>query len=124
MSRGVVKSISFMSACQNHNICFYFEEDDSTGSLKTRLYDDVSAKRKSIVCLYHMVKKWLRMWKNNKATEPAHINRRIKSTSMASTGRKAKLREKTKVSPTKCCRIASVDTKSLRCVALIHVLRV
>lgn len=112
-----------MSACQNHNICFYFEEE-STGSLKTRLYHDVTPKRKSIACLYHMVKKWLRMWKNNKATEPAHINRRIKSTSMASTGRKAKLREKTKVSPTKCCRIAAVATKSPSCVAAIHVLRV
>lgn len=71
---------------------------------------DVTANRKSLACLFHMVgKKWLRMWKNNKATEPARTNRRIKSTSMASTGRKAKLREKTKV------RRAKVPRRSFCC---------
>lgn len=87
-----------MSACHSLNACFYFEEDDSPGSLTTRLYYDVSTNAEDSRLPLPHGKKWLRMWKNNRATEPARINRRIKSTSMASTGQKAKLREKTKVS--------------------------
>lgn len=86
-----------MSACHNLDACFYFEEDDSPGSQR-HAFIMTSHKCGSQSPASPTWQKWQRMWKNNKATEPARINRRIKSTSMASTGRKAKLREKTKVS--------------------------
>lgn len=38
------------------------------------------------------------MGKNNKATDPAPTNKKIKDTNMANTGRKVKSKEKTKVS--------------------------
>lgn len=38
------------------------------------------------------------MGKNNRATDPAYTNKKIKDTNMASTGRKEKLKEKTKAS--------------------------
>lgn len=126
MPRAVVKSPVYLSYPRVGIIIYAFILKKATrhGKSKDTPYYDVIAKRKSIACLSHMVKKWLRMWKNNKATEPARINRRIKSTSMASTGRKAKLREKTKVSREKCSTVASDASRSLKCVASIHVLRV
>lgn len=96
--KSILHMVTYWWSCCNYSLTFYFEEDNSPESLTTRLGYDVSPNAEVNYLTFPHGKKCLRMWKNNRATDPAYINRRIKSTNMASIGRKVKLREKTKVS--------------------------